>query len=83
MQNVFNFFVMFYKDFLEYVHKAIMKEAEGKVLPPLKIEGLGKLMRLCRFVLWKKIDLKCCLAVKSCLFKMVDIKQQKLVAGLS
>ncbi len=28
MQDVFNFFIMFFKDFLEYVHKAIMKEVE-------------------------------------------------------
>ncbi len=42
MQNVFNFFVMFYKDFLEYVHKAIMKEVEEKVNPhPSRLRGRG------------------------------------------
>ena len=41
MKRVFNFFVVFFKNFLEDVHKTIMKEWKAESNPPLKIEGQG------------------------------------------
>ena len=41
MKGVFNFFVVIFKNFLEDVHKIIMKEWKAESNPPLKIEGQG------------------------------------------
>ena len=41
MKNIFNFFVVFFKNLLKDIHKTIMKEWKTEINPPLKIEGQG------------------------------------------
>lgn len=42
VKNIFNFLIMFFKNFLKYVHKTIMRQSSKKRNPyPLKIEGQG------------------------------------------
>lgn len=42
MKNINEFFVMFFKNILEYVHVTIMNQKKKKEKPqPLKNEGLG------------------------------------------
>lgn len=45
MGSIFNFFIMVNDDFLQYIHKTIMKENGQKKNPlnPLKIEGDSQL----------------------------------------